>query len=53
MAQTENKNEKLKAFLEEMYGKELADSEIQEHKEKLVKLFSLFVEIDQRNKKKK
>lgn len=48
-----NKNEKLKAFLEQMYGKELTDAEVKEYKERLVKFFGLLVEIDMRNKKKK
>lgn len=46
------KNEKLKAFLEQLYGKELLDEEIKEYKDKIVKLFGLFVDIDMRNKKK-
>ena len=53
MSKTETKNEKLKTFLEEAYGKKLLDDEVSEHKERLVKFFGLLVEIDQRNKKKK
>jgi hypothetical protein len=48
-----NKSEKLKAFLEQMYGKELTDAEVKEYKDRLVKFFSLLVEIDQRTKRKK
>lgn len=48
-----SKSEKLKVFLEQMYGKELKDKEVKEYKDRLVKFFSLLVEIDMRNKKKK
>lgn len=51
--QQKTKHERLKAFLEQMYGKELTDAELKEYKDRLVKLFSLLVEIDQRTKKKK
>ncbi len=50
--QTIAKHEKLKAFLEQMYGKELTDIEVKEYKDKLVKFFGLLAEIDMRNKKK-
>jgi len=53
MTQAKSKNEKLKKFLEQAYGKELSDAEVKEYKDRLVKFFSLFVEIDMRNKKKK
>lgn len=46
-------NEKLKAFLEQMYGKKLSDEEVKEYKDRLTKLFGLFVQIDQRTKKRK
>ncbi len=46
-----DKSAKLKAFLEQMYGKSLTDAEVKEYKERLVKFFSLLVEIDQRKKK--
>ncbi|GEM_PF-6760295 len=48
-----SKSEKLKSFLEQMYGKELTDAEVKVYKDRLVKFFSLLVEIDMRNKKKK
>ncbi len=53
MKQAENKKQKIKEFLEQMYGKQLNAAEVQEHKERLVKLFALLIEVDQRNKKKK
>lgn len=52
MTQARGKNEKLKAFLEQMYGKKLTDAEVVEYKNRLVKFFGLLVEIDMRNKKK-
>ncbi len=51
MTRALSKNEKLKAFLEQMYGKKLSDEEIEEYKDRLTKLFGLFVQIDQRTKK--
>lgn len=53
MAQELSKSEKLKAFLEQMYGKKLSDEEVKEYKDKLTKLFGLFVQIDQKTKKTK
>lgn len=53
MQQSTSKSEKLKAFLEQMYGKKLTDAEVKEYKDRLVNFFSLLVEIDTRNKKKK
>ncbi len=47
------KNEKLKVFLEQVYGKPLTEAEIKEHKDRLAKFFGLLVEIDMKNKKKK
>ncbi len=49
----QTKHEKLKEFLEQMYGKELTDEEVKEYKDRIVKFFGLLVEIDQRTKKKK
>jgi len=53
MQQAGTAHEKLKNFLEPLYGKELPDAEVKEYKDRLVKFFSLLVEIDMRNKKKK
>lgn len=53
MEQAKIKSEKLKAFLEQMYGKKLSDEEVKEHKDRLVKFFGILVEIDQRTKKMK
>jgi len=53
MKQALSKSDKLKAFLEQMYGKELSDEEVREYKDRLTKLFGLFVQIDQRTKKRK
>ena len=47
------KDQKLKAFLEQMYGKQLSDVEVKEYKKRLIKFFSLLIEIDMRNKKRK
>ena len=44
-------NEKLKAYFEELYGKKLTEAEVLEYKQKLVRFFSLLIEIDQQNKK--
>ena len=44
-------NQKLKIHFEKAYGKKLADEEVLEYKNRLVKFFSLLVEIDQRNKR--
>lgn len=46
-----SENEKLKNFLEQAYGKKLSNEEVKEHTEKITKLFGLFVQIDQKNKK--
>lgn len=48
----EIKNKKLKDFLEQMYGKKLSDDEVKKYKDRLVKFFSLLIEIDQRSKRK-
>lgn len=45
------RNERLKAYFEELYGKELTEAEVLEYKQKLVRFFSLLMEIDQRNKR--
>lgn len=45
-------NKKIKGVLEEMYGKELAHEEVQDHKDRLIKFFGLLVEIDMKNNKK-
>jgi len=42
----------LRKFLEQSYSKKLADKEVVDYKDRLVKFFSLLIEIDQRNKKK-
>lgn len=52
MERAKTKSEKLKAFLEQMYGKKLSDEEYKEYKERFVKFMGLLVEIDMRNKKK-
>lgn len=48
-----DKQIKLKAFLEQMYEKKLSDEEVEEYKDRLTKLFGLFVQIDQRTRKSK
>lgn len=53
MEQAKTKSEKLKDFLEQMYGRELPDEEVNEYKERFVKFVGLLVEIDQRTKKRK
>ncbi len=45
-------NGKFKAFFEKAYDKKLTDAEIAEYKDRLVKFYSLLIEIDQRNKRK-
>ncbi|KKR17713.1 MAG: hypothetical protein UT87_C0005G0032 [Candidatus Levybacteria bacterium GW2011_GWC1_40_19] len=45
--------QKLKNFLEQMYGKKLSDEEVREYKDRFVKFMGLLVEIDQRTKKRK
>ena len=45
-------SDKTKDYLEKNYGKKLAESEALDYKNRLVKFFSLLIEIDQRNKKK-
>jgi len=39
-----------KKFFEQVSGKQLTDAEISEYKNKLVKLFSILIKIDQRIK---
>jgi len=46
-------NTKLKTYFEQAYGKKLTDEEVLEYKDRLVKFFSLLIEIDQRNKRKR
>lgn len=53
MEQAKTKSEKLKDFLEQMYGRKLSDEEVKEYRERFVKFMGLLVEIDQRTKKKK
>jgi len=43
----------LKTHLEQSYGKPLLDAEYKEYKDRLVKFFSLLMEIDRQQKKKK
>lgn len=45
-------NQNLKNYFEKQYGKQLTDTEVVEYKDRLVKFFSLLIEIDQRNKRK-
>ena len=45
-------NQRLKTYFEQAYNKKLADKEVLEYKDHLVKFFSLLIEIDQRNKRK-
>ena len=45
-------NGELKTFFEQAYGKQLADEEVSEYKDRLVRFFSLLIEIDQTNKRK-
>jgi len=42
----------IRNFFEQAYGKKLSDAEALEYKDRLVKFFSLLIEIDQRNKRK-
>ena len=42
----------IKKFLEQAYREQLTDEEVLEYKDRLVKFFSLLIEIDQRNKRK-
>jgi len=53
MAHVFTNKDKLRNFLEQMYGRKLTDAELIEYKNRMVKFFSLLVEIDLRNKKKK
>ena len=41
----------LKAYFEQLYSKKLTEAEVLEYKQKLVRFFSLLIEIDQQNKK--
>lgn len=52
MAKTATESEGLKIFLEKTYKRSLSDNEVLEYKNRLVKFFSLLIEIDQRNKRK-
>jgi len=45
-------NTKLKTYLEQTYGKKLADEKVLEYKDRLAKFFDLLIQIDQRNKRK-
>jgi len=44
-------NTRLKNFFEQAYCKKLANEEVLEHKNRLAKFFSLFIEIDQQNRR--
>lgn len=44
-------NEKLKSFLEQLYGYSINEKELKEYKERIVDVFSLLIEVDKRNKK--
>lgn len=44
-------NNSLKDYFEKIYGKKLTDVEVVDYKNRIVNLFSLLAEIDQRNKK--
>ena len=48
MTQTQS----IRKFFENKYGKKLTGGEVVEYKDRLVKFFSLLIEIDQRNKRK-
>jgi len=52
VSQQNTPNTKLKVYFEQTYGEKLADKELLEYKDRLVKFFSLLVDIDQRNKRK-
>ena len=52
MTNTVVANQEIKTHFEQAYGKKLADGEVAEYKDRLVKFFGLLVEIDQRNKSK-
>lgn len=43
--------EKLRAYFEKAYKKELTEAEVLEYEQKLVSFFSLLIEIDQKQKK--
>ena len=43
-----NVSDKTRQFFEQMYGKTLTDAELLEYKNRLVKFFSLLIEIDRR-----
>ena len=43
--------ERLKAFLEQMYDKKLSEEELKEYRERFVNFVGLLVEIDQKTKK--
>ena len=45
-------NQQIKTHFEQVYGKTLTDEEVVEYKGRLVKFFTLLVEIDQKNKRK-
>jgi len=53
MNQTITGNQRLKTYYEKVYGKKLTDLEVNEYQNRIVKLFDLLMEIDQRNKRKK
>ena len=50
--QTNPGKKRLREFLEQSYGRKLSESELLEYKDRLVKFFSLLIEIDQGNKRK-
>ena len=41
-------DKKLKNYFDQTYGKQLADREMLEYKDRLIKFFSLLIEIDRR-----
>lgn len=51
MATADQANKNIKNYFENAYGKELTDAEVAEYKDRVVNLFSLLADIDQRNKK--
>lgn len=44
-------NQKLTEYLERLYGTKLAETEVLEYKNRLVKFFNLLIEIDQKQRK--
>lgn len=48
MASPITTNQKLKTYLEQDDGKRLADKDVLEYKDRLIKFFSLLIEIDRK-----